>query len=178
MHVKDVMISAMGSVSADDTLRAAMEKMKALDLDPLPVAVEDGAVVGLLFEQDVRNRASEIGLATGSHRVREAMRTDVVCCFEDQELSAAIENIEGHVNHESARRVPVLNPERHLVGLVSLEDLRKHAGQHGEADEVLGVDVMRERDGYEKDPVDLMSDGSFPASDPLPPPSSLAPDRR
>jgi CBS domain-containing protein len=176
MQVKDVMIPAIGSVGADDTLRDATEKLKALDLDPLPV-VEEGTVVGLLFEQDVVDRAREAGLATGSRHVREVMRTDVVCCFENQELSAAIENIEGHANPQTARRVPVLNSERHLVGVVSLEDLKKHAGEGEEADEVSGVDAMTERDGYEEDGVDLMGDASFPASDPLPPPSSLAPDR-
>jgi CBS domain-containing protein len=168
MQVKDVMIPALGHVSPDDSLRDAAEKMKALNLSPMPV-VRDGKVVGVLTEQTMLDHVRRDGLGIGSHQVQEAMSTEIVCCDENEPIDRALQKVEG--GHTA--RLPVLDRERHLVGIVAIEDLRRGerldaGGPAGSEAELAGGRVP-----FDEDRVDFMSDASFPASDPLPSPVTL-----
>ena len=176
MHVSDVMMPAVGSVRPDDTLRDAIEKLKALDLDPLPV-IDGGRVVGLLYESTVVTRARRDGLAVGSEHVRDVMSLEDTCCFAGQDLNEAIEQIEKSPDIAGTRRIPVLGGDGLLVGVVSLDDLRKRRDQMaGAVDAVEDVQSIDSLASFEGDRVDYMSDESFPASDPMPPPSALGGD--
>jgi CBS-domain-containing membrane protein len=66
-------------------------------------------------------------------RVREAMTPDVVYCFEDQDAQEAARLMEQH----QIRRLPVLNRNKWLVGMVSLGDLAVGTGDHKLAGEAL-----------------------------------------
>jgi CBS domain-containing protein len=178
MQVRDVMMPAVGSVHTDDSLRDAMEKLKALDLDPLPV-VDGGRVVGLLYEGAVVKLARQEGLAVGSEHVRDAMSPDNTCCFADQDLDEAITSIERSPDLAGTRRIPVLGTGGQLAGVVSLDDLRKRRDQMaGAVDAVEDVASIDSLASFEGDRVDYMSDESFPASDPMPPPSALGGEAR
>lgn len=173
MRVKDVMIPIVSSVQVDASLRDAAEKMKALNIDPLPVCDED-RLVGVLTEQALIDRAERDGLGVGSQLVSDVMTTDTVCCFADQDVSAALKEIEG----EPSTRMPVIDQDHHLVGIVSLEDLRK--GErivNGEVSAVSDVESIDDLVHFDDDRVDFMSDASFPASDPSPPPTTLGSSR-
>jgi hypothetical protein len=65
----------------------------------------------------------------------------------------------------------------HLVGMVSVDALHDHDREADEGtfavDDVASIDQIID---FEEDPVEYMSDASFPASDPVPPPSTLGPD--
>lgn len=168
MKVQDVMIPVVGHVSPDDSLRDAAEQMKALNLSPMPV-VEDGRIVGMLTEQILLDHVRTDGLAIGTHRVADAMSSDVVCCSETELVEEALHKVEeGHT-----ARLPVINDQQCLVGIVSIDDLKR--GLQVDAGKAPGhhVESVAERREFEEDTVDFMSDGSFPASDPLPPPTTL-----
>lgn len=169
MQVREVMIPIAGHVDPDDSLRDAAEKMKALNLNPMPV-VDAGKVVGVLTEQGMIERAERDGLAVGSQLVRDAMSTDVVCCSADEPIESALERID----KSRTARAPVVDSAGHLVGIVSAIDLRKREEiVPGEVTAVSDVESISELVHFDEDSVDFMSDASFPASDPIPPPSSL-----
>jgi CBS domain-containing protein len=168
MQVKDVMIPAVGHVSPSDSLRDAAEQMKALNLSPMPV-VQDGEVVGVLTEQVLIDHARSDGLAIGAHRVADAMSTQIVCCTEEDPIERALERIEeGHT-----ARIPVLDGARHLVGIVSVSDLQRGLKAGAGESAVSDVESVSELVHFDEDRVDFMSDASFPASDPIPPPTAL-----
>lgn len=178
VQVKDVMMPAAGGIDPRATLREASERLKALDLDPLPV-VRDGRVEGLLYEEDVDRRARRDGLAAGSARVSEVMRTGVTCCLAGQTIPDAIARIESESPGDPTRRIPVVDADGTFVGLVALDDLRRR--EQTEPGEVTAAGAVASIDqlvSFDDDRVDYMSDASFPASDPLPPPSVLGPDRQ
>lgn len=170
MRVKDVMIPAVGHVSPDDSLRDAAEQMKALNLSPMPV-VKDGTVVGVLTEQILLDHVRSDGLAIGSHRVADAMSTDILCCTVDEPVDRAL----GRVDEGHAARLPVVDAERHLVGIVSRGDLERGMRVGSGETAVSDVESISELVDYDEDQVDFMSDSSFPASDPIPPPSTIGP---
>ncbi|HEX6506288.1 MAG TPA: CBS domain-containing protein [Chloroflexota bacterium] len=177
MRVKDVMIPVAGHVEPETSLRDASATMKTLDLDPIPV-LEGERVVGMLTERDVLDRVAREGLMGGMRHVEDVMSTEVFCCWVDQDVAQAMDAVERSPMTKGMERLPVINRRMHLVGMVSVRDLREHDTQPD--DGTYAVEDVNADDqivDFDEDPVEYMSDESFPASDPVPPPSTLGPDR-
>jgi CBS domain-containing protein len=118
MQVKDVMTRGAEVVRPDATLQEAANKMKSLDIGPLPVCDGD-KVVGMLTDRDITVRATAEGLDPKQTRVREVMSKELITCLEDQDVKEAAELMQS----KQIRRVPVLNRDKRLVGMLSLGDL-------------------------------------------------------
>ena len=91
--------------------------MAETNVGALPVAV-DGRLVGIITDRDIAVRAMATRKAPDTP-VREVMTCEVLCCREDQDLDQAAE----HMASAGVRRVPVLDREMRLVGILSLGDL-------------------------------------------------------
>lgn len=134
MRLGEVMTRDVETVSSDASLKEAAGQMKSLDVGLVPVCDGD-ELKGTLTDRDITVRATAEGLDPSQTRVSEIMSTDVVYCFEDQEIEEAMSLMEAR----QIRRLPVLTREKRLVGIVSLGDLAVHAGQN----ELLG-DTLKE----------------------------------
>ena len=118
MQVREIMTPDVEVVHPDATLKEAAEKMSRLDIGPLPVC--DGErLVGMLTDRDITVRVTAQGCDPNTTKVREAMTSEVVYCFEDQNVQTAAQMME----MRQIRRVPILNRDKRLVGIVSLGDL-------------------------------------------------------
>src|SRR5262245_51883794 len=123
MQVHDIMTPHVEVVHPDATLTEAAKKMSQLDVGPLPVC--DGErLVGMLTDRDIITRATAQGCDPNTTKVREVMTSEVVYCFEDQDVAMAAQMMEVR----QIRRVPVLNRDKRLVGIVSLGDLSTETG--------------------------------------------------
>jgi CBS domain-containing protein len=118
MRVKDVMTPQAEVASPDQTVEDAAVIMKTLDIGVLPVSDEEG-LVGILTDRDIVMRVLGEKRDPKAVRVGEAMTPNIVSCLEDDELSKAATLFADH----QIRRLPVLNSERQLVGIISLGDL-------------------------------------------------------
>ena len=121
--VKDVMTKGAECVAPSTSLREAASKMKALDVGPLPVC-EGDHLVGMITDRDITVRATAEALPPGLGQVRDVMTPDIVYCFEDQDVQEAAKLMKEH----QIRRLVVLNPDKRLVGIVSLGDLAVETG--------------------------------------------------
>jgi CBS domain-containing protein len=132
-RIRDIETHHPEVVFPDTSLMEAAQKMKHLDIGMLPVC-EGQYVVGMITDRDITIRATAEGKDPRSSPVREAMTEEVICCYEDQEIQEAARIME----EKQIRRLPVIDRERSLVGVVSLGDLAVR--QHNErlAGEVLG----------------------------------------
>ena len=176
MQVKDVMMSVVGHVDVDTSLRDATATMKSLHLDPIPV-LDHGKLVGLLEERDILALVSHDGVGGGMRPVRDIMQTQVLYCRPDQTVTEASEALESAPQAARIDRLPVVDEQRHLVGMVLGSALLRHDAEPG--DSVCTAEATKrieEAADFQADPVYYMSDESFPASDPVPPPSSLGRD--
>jgi CBS domain-containing protein len=128
MQVRDVMTPNVQLITADDTLQDAAALMAELDTGVLPVA--DGErLIGMLTDRDIAVRAVALGRGPDS-AVREAMTADVKYCFADQDLDEVVANMA----ELQLRRLPVLDADKRLVGIVALGDIaRREADEAGEA---------------------------------------------
>jgi CBS domain-containing protein len=88
MLLREVMTPKVEVIHPDATLREAAQKMKSLDVGPVPVCDGD-RLQGMLTDRDITVRATAEGRDPNTTRVREVMTPDVVYCFEDQEVQDA-----------------------------------------------------------------------------------------
>jgi len=117
MQVQEIMTRDVSIVSPDETLETAARRMAQLDVGVLPVGSGD-RLVGMITDRDIAIR----GIAEGkgpSATVREVMTPEVKYCFADQE----IEDIADNMADIQVRRLPVLDRDKKLVGILSLCDI-------------------------------------------------------
>jgi CBS domain-containing protein len=118
MNVREVMTREVQIASPEDSLQHAAGLMADIDAGVLPVG-ENDRLVGMLTDRDITVRAVARGLAPGQCRVREVMSPEIKYIYEDESVEEAARNM----SELQMRRLPVLNRDKRLVGIVSLGDL-------------------------------------------------------
>ena len=117
MKVSNVMTKNIRLVSPDQTLRDAARLMSEEDVGALPVADSD-RLVGMVTDRDIAIRGVAEGMAADA-KVRQVMTEQVKYCFEDEDLAHVSQNMASL----QMRRLPAMNRDKRLVGIVSLGDL-------------------------------------------------------
>ena len=125
LRIKDVMTPQAEVISPDATTEDAASVMKTLDIGVLPVCDEEG-LVGILTARDLVVRVLAATRDPKAVLVGEAMTPSVVYCFEDDDVEHAATVMAG----QQIRRLPVLDKNRKLVGIVSMGDLAVHTQDH------------------------------------------------
>jgi CBS domain-containing protein len=118
MQLREIMTSDVQLTNPAMKLKDAAALMRDGDFGLLPVG-ENDRLVGTITDRDITVRAVAEGKDPNTATVREAMSEGIRYCFEDQEVDEAAELMSG----EQIRRLPVLNRDKRLVGIVALADL-------------------------------------------------------
>jgi CBS-domain-containing membrane protein len=102
------------------------------------------------------------------------MTSEVICCAADESVEQAAERLAAAHGSGVAGRIPVTDSEGRLVGVVSVDDLKNPKCGHRVSDSTPhALESDDPRIDFDRDQVGYMSDGSFPASDPPAPPTTL-----
>lgn len=133
MKVSRMMSDDVCVVAPGDTLRSAAIMMAEKDVGSLPVGAGD-RLVGFLTDRDIVVRAIASGLGPDVV-VRLVMSTDVKYCFEDEDIDHVARNMAGL----EVRRLPVVDRERRLVGMVSLANFAQSGDVRASQDLLEGV---------------------------------------
>ena len=134
MQVKDAMTKDVELASPSQTIRQAALLMGKTDCGALPVADKD-SLVGMITDRDIAVRAIAAGKGPKT-LVKDIMSAEVLYCYEDQTLEEVADNL-GDVK---VRRLPVMNREKRLVGILSLGDMaRKGNGIDPAADALKAI---------------------------------------
>jgi CBS domain-containing protein len=124
MQVREVMSKDVKMVAPSDPINKAAKLMEKCDCGSLPVG-ENDRLVGVVTDRDIVVRAVSKGKAPKECTVRDVMSSGIKYVFEDEPTEAAAESM----SRLQVRRLPVLNREKRLVGIVALGDLAtKHDG--------------------------------------------------
>ena len=118
MQVRQVMSKEVRTVSPDDTIQKAASLMNDVDCGALPVA-ENDRLAGIITDRDIALRAVAKGKSPNQCTVREVMSAGIKYVFEDEDTNAVSENM----SRLQVRRLPVLDRQKRLVGIVALGDL-------------------------------------------------------
>ena len=131
--VRDRMSRDVRLAAPDQTIREAARAMAELGVGALPVADGD-RLVGMVTDRDLAVRALAEGRGPDTP-VREVMTAEVRYCFDHEDL----ELVARTMGDQQVRRLPVLDHEKRLVGILSLGDVAASAGAEPAGDALAGV---------------------------------------
>ena len=121
MLVKEAMSRDVKTVAPDQALQDAARIMLDIDVGALPVG-ENDKLVGMITDRDIAVR----GIAAGkgpTAQVREVMTAEVMYCYEDEDTAHVARNM----GEQQIRRLPVVDRNKRLVGILALADLATSA---------------------------------------------------
>lgn len=122
MKVKDAMHKGAQWVSPDTPLTEVARKMKELDVGSIPVG-ENDRLVGMVTDRDIACRAVADGRDCDAVTAREVMTDGIIFCRDMEDLDDALRIME----QKQIRRLPVINEQKRLVGMLSLGDVSQAA---------------------------------------------------
>ncbi len=130
MKVSEMMTQDVCVVAPGDSLRDAARMMVQKDIGSVPVG-ENDRLVGFITDRDIAVRAVAEGKDPMT-AVREVMSEDVKYCFENDD----VEEVSRNMADLRIRRLPVVDVNKRLVGIVSLANFA-HSGDDSASDSLL-----------------------------------------
>ena len=118
MQLREIMTTDVEVIRPETCVSQAAEKMRLLDVGALPVC-EGQRLVGMVTDRNITIRATAYGHDPNTTPVRHYMSSDLICCFEDQDIKEA----EELMRQRRVRRLPILTREKQIAGTVALDDL-------------------------------------------------------
>jgi CBS domain-containing protein len=119
MKVSEVMTKDVKIADPNRTIQDAAKLMEKTDCGSLPVG-ENDKLIGMITDRDIVIRAVAAGLPP-STPIREVMSNEMKYCLEDEDLDDVADNMADI----QMRRLPVLNKDKRIVGIVSIGDLAR-----------------------------------------------------
>jgi CBS domain-containing protein len=120
-RVSDVMTRNPQVVTPEETIARVAQLMKEHDVGAIPVC--DGKrLIGMVTDRDITIRTVAEGKQADKAKVRDAMTSKVHWCYEDDDVEDVLEKM----GDLQVRRIPVVDRDKHLVGIVALGDLSRH----------------------------------------------------
>ena len=119
MKISEVMTSDVETITPDQTAREAASFMLRAEAGSIPVC-EGNRVIGMITDRDIAIRGVAEGRGPDT-AVRELMTDDIICAHEDEE----VKDVALRMSREQVRRMPVVDADEKIVGIVSLGDLAR-----------------------------------------------------
>ena len=123
MQVKDVMHQGVRWAAPTTTLGEIAKLMQTHNIGAIPIG-DDDRLVGMVTDRDIVCRGLAKGLDPSKATARDVMSKGVFYCTETADVAEAAEIMED----KKVRRLPVLNAQKRMTGILSLGDI-SHAGE-------------------------------------------------
>jgi CBS domain-containing protein len=117
MKIHEIMTKEVFVAGPTQSIREAARMMAQYDTGALPVG-DDDRLLGVITDRDIAVRAVALGKSLDTP-VSEVMSKEILYCFEDED----VEHVTRNMGDNKVRRLPVMNRQKRLVGIVSLGDL-------------------------------------------------------
>lgn len=125
MKVEQVMSRNVKTCLPNDTLDRVAQLMWENDCGCVPVVDDDGRAVGMITDRDVCMAAYTQGAMLGHLRVGSAMAREVRSCRPMDTVAEA----ESIMRAAQVRRLPVVDPESRVLGILSLNDIAREVAR-------------------------------------------------
>ncbi len=133
MQIRDVMTSHVSVVKPDTPVSEIAMRMRDEDIGSVPVTDGD-KLIGMVTDRDIVTRGLAQSADMSRVQAKDVMSPKILYCMEDETISEVLENM----GEEQIRRLPVVNRDKRLVGVVSLGDLSKAEKQRA-GDALAGI---------------------------------------
>lgn len=129
MKVRDLMTTDVKSCPEYSTLNTAAQMMWEHDVGCIPVVDRENRVIGILTDRDISMSAYLQGVSLTGAQVTSAMSKQVFSCRPEDDIAVA----EKLMREKQVHRLPVVDAQGRLVGVLSVNDLACEAAQEGQA---------------------------------------------
>jgi CBS domain-containing protein len=118
MQIREIMTHEVDIADPNMTINAVAKRMRDDNIGALPVG-ENDRLIGMVTDRDIVMRAVAEKRSSRNTLVREVMSKGICYCFDDDDAEGAAQIMAKH----QVRRLPVLNRDKRLVGVIALADL-------------------------------------------------------
>ena len=139
MKVSDVMTRDVQTVRPDQTAREAASFMLSQDAGSMPVSDGD-RLIGMITDRDIAVRGVAKGYGPDTP-IRDLMTDEIICAREDDD----VEEVATKMSRAQVRRLPVLDANERLCGIVSLGDLSRETDDETAHQALEGVSAPGDR---------------------------------
>jgi CBS domain-containing protein len=123
MKLKDAMHKGVDWVSPDTPVTELAKLMRDHDVGAIPIG-ENDRLVGMVTDRDIVCKGlAQDNFDTRSTTARDVMTAEIHCCREDEDLTKAVR----HMDELKVRRLPVINKNKRMIGILSLGDVSRSA---------------------------------------------------
>lgn len=125
LHVRDFMTETVAFAEPSESVRDVAKRLSQFDVGALPVC-EDGRLVGMITDRDlvVRVLAEDRSVSTA---ISDFMSADVISAHDSDDVGTVVR----HMQKYEVRRIPVINDDNELIGIVALADLANSSASAG-----------------------------------------------
>jgi CBS domain-containing protein len=123
--IADIMTRSIATVQRDETLQAAARRMREMDVGSLPV-LDGRAVAGMVTDRDIAVRGVAAGMIPQESLVADVMTEDLRFC----RAGDSVEQVMAEMGDLQVRRLPVLDANNEIVGIVALADIATRQSTH------------------------------------------------
>lgn len=124
MNVSQVMTTDVSTCTVDDALSLCADNMRHLNVGAMPVIDSDNHVRGIITDRDIAVRAVAGGVDPNQVTIGQFMTADPVTVLPE----VTVEDAAGIMGEQQVRRLPVVDPNGCLLGMISLGDLAVDVG--------------------------------------------------
>ncbi len=129
MQVKQAMHKGVQWVAPDVSLPTVAQKMQEFDIGVIPVGDHD-RLVGMVTDRDIALKAVALGKNPSKLTAKDVMTKGVIWCRDTDDVNDAAHLMES----KKIRRLPVIDANKRMVGMVSLGDISHAASQRTAAE--------------------------------------------
>ena len=123
--VRETMHRGARWIEPDEPLKHAAQMMRDTDIGAVPVG-ENDRLIGMITDRDITCRGVASNKSLSEMRVRDAMSEGIIYCNTSDDLSNAVHLME----ERKIRRLPVIDENKRMVGMLSLGDVSEVASQN------------------------------------------------
>ena len=124
MKVRDAMHKGVEWVDPSTPVTRLAQLMREHDIGAIPIG-ENDRLIGMVTDRDIVCRGLAVGKDLKKLTARDVMTKGIVFCREDEEIDDATRTME----LKQVRRLPVINGDKRMVGMLSLGDLSNSCDQ-------------------------------------------------
>lgn len=140
MQVRDLMRREVVTCAPNESLADAAGRMWVHDIGAMPVVEGAGRVVGMLTDRDIAMSAMLRGTSLSTITVRAVTGARPVWTVGEGER---LDDAEDHMARHQVRRLPVVDADGRLVGLLSLNDIAEAASDFSDEPGLSSIHVTR-----------------------------------
>ena len=118
MQVKDVMHAGVTWVGPETSINELARKMRDEDIGAIPIG-ENDRLIGMVTDRDIALRGLADGRDAQMLTARDIMTSPIIYCRTDEEIGDAVRIMEDR----AVRRLPVINEDKRMVGMLALGDI-------------------------------------------------------